>query len=66
LPGFEIKERIFVLFRLGVGFRPQASDFRRSAMSRDPDKLNVFHLADELTCSVQKLLTVLGNPKPRA
>jgi hypothetical protein len=35
-------------------------------MSRDPSKLKVFHLADELIRSVQKLLTVLRNPKPGA
>ena len=35
--------------------RPQASDFRSSAMSRDASNLKVFHLADELIRSVQKL-----------
>ena len=36
-------------------------------MSRDPSKLKVFHLADELFRRVQKrLLTVLRHPKPGA
>ncbi len=35
-------------------------------MSRDLSKLKVFHLADELIRSAQKLLTVLRHPKPGA
>ena len=35
-------------------------------MSREPSKLKVFHLADELIRSVQKrLLTVLRHPEAR-